>query len=49
MEEALKLISEVKDNPNISNITIWENMALYNRELKYAYWKITDKLCGRIL
>ena len=46
MEEALKLISEVKDNPNISNITIWGNMALYNRELRFAYWEITNKLWG---
>jgi len=44
MEEALKLISEAKDDPNISSIMIWEEENLYNRELKYAYWEITAKL-----
>jgi len=44
MEEALKIISEVKDNPNISNITIWEEENLYNKELRFAYWEITAKL-----
>gem|GEM_PF-4486826 len=44
MEEALKLISEAKDNPNISNITIWEKESLYNKELRFVYWEITAKL-----
>lgn len=45
-DEAVELIRELKNDPEIWSIEVWQDEAVYNRELDYAYEEL-DKLQGR--